>query len=348
MTALTIEYWIRMTDPHQSADSTFTYSVYNVAGRGSTGGLAYEAANEMGIFHNPTNDDLWRGQSREIVSSPDNLCYNATKCLEWSHVAVTWCADPTSSAHGQIAFFLDGRLISNATSCAVGTCDMGRPLEPGGIVHFGQDADSPWSNFDELQALTGVVDELRVWPAVRSDAEIITSYRRGFNDVDAATMALYWRFDDVDSTLAHDSSGHLLHGLVGQMDTPRNELTFSTDRPSQRPAAPTQLPSTAPFVGTGPVVSVIVHGANTLVLPSTDADGDALTTTLGLAPTAGMLTPIGGEAAINRGGVITDTARSDSHRVVYTPSAFATWEGDNFTYIVSDGSSSTEATVTLL
>ena len=58
-----------------------------------------------------------------------------------------------------MAIYIDGARAANATVCDVGTCDMGMPLQPEGIIHLGQEADRPSGDFDEYQALNGVIDE---------------------------------------------------------------------------------------------------------------------------------------------------------------------------------------------
>ena len=102
-------------------------------------------------------------------------------------------------------------------------CDFGKGLQAGGVIHMGQEADKPWGDFEELQSFTGLVDELRVWSVVRSDAQIKASYAKGIDvssDPDAGSLAFYWRFDTaglVQGSSALDSSGNGLNGIVGGM-----------------------------------------------------------------------------------------------------------------------------------
>jgi hypothetical protein len=106
------------------------------------------------------------------------------------------------------------------------------------------------------------------------------------------------------------------------------------------------LPSTAPVVGNGPVVSIIVDGNNIVTLGSFDPEDDDLTTRILSAPASGTL--IDAEGNILTGGsTVHDAARKQNKRVWYTPTAFDSWTGDVFTYDVSDGGSPVRADVML-
>lgn len=347
---LTIEYWVNVIDPHLTQQPVFAYSAYNVAGRDGAGGAPYENANELVLLHAPTYFRLFRATSNKNLGSSG--LYDAA--YNWTHVAVVWAADPASSPHGQLAYYLNGVLVDNVTACAYQACDFGMGLQAGGVIHLGQEADKPWGDFEELQALTAIVDELRVWSTVRTDAQILASFASGIDtatDPDAGDLAFYWRFDTAGLTQgssAVDSSGKGLTGLVGAMATTENQLQYSTGRASQTPAAPVQLPSTAGLVGEGPVVVPVVAGSNLVVLSSSDPDGDDLATYIRSAPTSGTLSNLAG-VALGVGDVVVDGGRTAGKRVYYTPSttpgaSFA----DSFTFGVSDGGAEVQASVSLV
>ena len=122
------------------------------------------------------------------------------------------------------------------------------------------------------------------------------------------------------------------------------ELQYSTGRPSQRPAAPVQLPSTAGLVGQGPVVVPVVAGSNLVTLPSSDPDGDALTTKLRSLPSTGTLRNAAG-ATLGVGSTVSDAGPA----VYYTPSGtVGAGFTDSFTYGVSDGGAEVTASVQLV
>lgn len=84
--------------------------------------------------------------------------------------------------------------------------------QPGGLFHFGQEADSPWSSFDELQSLDALIDELRIWSRIRSDDEIMRDYQRAPPQADES-LILHYNFDDLDTDargrrVVRDRSGH--------------------------------------------------------------------------------------------------------------------------------------------
>ena len=275
---LTVEYWLNILDPHFMQQAGFAYSAYSVGGRYGVG-PAYENANEFEILHSPTYTRLFHSTTSVDLSSTKE--YDLAE--SWVHVAVVWTADPALSPHGQVAYYLNGELFRNATACAASECDMGMPIQPNGVVSVGQEPDKPWGDFDELQGLAGVLDEFRVWESIRTDAEIRSSFENGIltssdsgglrDGVGGEGLSFYWRFDEPGlerDSLALDSSGRGRHGLVGGMTTTENQIQWVSGKPSQVPVAPTQLPSTALFVGNGPIVVPIVEGLNRVTLLGSD------------------------------------------------------------------------------
>ena len=190
-----------------------------------------------------------------------------------------------------------------------------------------------------LQAFTGLIDEFRVWGAVRSDEQLRESFLQGAASADP-DLHLSWQFDVPGLTqnmLVPDSSGNNRLGMVGALPTVKNELEYSTGRPLQVPAAPMQLPSTAGGVSDGPVVVNVLSGENVLTLRSYDPDGDDLLTTIVSAPSSGRLVDVAGSVELSSGSIVLDTNATANKRVIYFTPDDATWVGDNFTYSVSDG-----------
>eukprot|EP00966_Prymnesium_polylepis_P004102 93892-Prymnesium_polylepis.1 len=157
LSQLTIEYWLNVLDVHVTQQPVFAYSAFSSAGRYSQGGAQYENANELVLLHAPGFARFFRATSR----SPDfALPAPYARAGSWVHVAAVWAANASDNhPHGQLALYLDGVLVANDTICSFGACDMGMPIQPMGFVHLGQEADSPSGDFDEFQALTGMVDE---------------------------------------------------------------------------------------------------------------------------------------------------------------------------------------------
>jgi hypothetical protein len=155
---LSVEYWVNILDDHLSQQPVFAYSVYAVAGRSAP----YSNANEMAINHAPDYTRMFRASSSIDLSQATPYAQAGA----WKHVAVVWTADPTRSPNGQIAAYIDGRLEYNTTVCAFQQCDMGRPLQPDGIVHLGQEADRPCAAAHDERALCSTLSplELTLWP----------------------------------------------------------------------------------------------------------------------------------------------------------------------------------------
>lgn len=55
--------------------------------------------------------------------------------------------------------------------------DAANSAEPGGVLMLAQEQDSPWGDLEEVQSLTGYIDEFRAWSTVRTAAEIKASYK---------------------------------------------------------------------------------------------------------------------------------------------------------------------------
>ncbi|KAL1499713.1 hypothetical protein AB1Y20_012400, partial [Prymnesium parvum] len=318
LSQLTVEYWLHMLDPQQSQMAAFAYSVFDSGGRYGEGGLPYENANELVLIHAQEYTRLFRASSLQDHPHAARLDGESA----WVHVALTWAADPADSPHGQSALFINGTKVANQTLCAVGACGMGLRLQPNGIVHLGQEADRAWGDFDEFQALTGVIDELRVWHTIRTDEEIASSHRSTL--VNASGLNFYWQFDEsAEAESVRDASGNGRSALVGRLATSKNLMTYITGTAPRAPTRPTRLPSTAPVVGEAPVVSLVLDGPNQLSLGSSDAEGDDLWTSIVRPPAHGTLSHAAG--VLLPGAAVVDTERRQNKRVWYTPSDFSSW-----------------------
>ena len=164
-----------------------------------------------------------------------------------------------------------------------------------------------------------------------------------------AGLSLQWSFDvaagtpcvygGIDRTCEVDLSGGGNDGLLGALPTIENELQYSTGLTSTTPVAPEAIPSTAPLIGGGNVIAMLSpSGSVTVELKSYDSDGDDLATVMVDAPLMGILTLIESGDVIGSGGVVVDTSRTASKRIVYTVGSTALSDaGDNFTYSVYDG-----------
>ena len=359
-TELTIEYWYNILDPLLNQNTVFAYSAYNVDGRYGLGGAPYEQANEFIFAPMIGGLRFYKGASLDTCIEPECITpQNTTGAGNWNHVALSWTADAENSRTAnskqhawQVAFYVNGELAYNNTECEVDPCDMGMPIESGGVITLGPEPDTPWGEFDDLQALTGVIDELRVWKRLRTDVEIRESYNLGIANSNSAALSdlsFYWKFDDTASSpsTSFDSSGHNNDALIGSLPTPGNTLKFMNGRAPQRPIAPMALPSTAGIVGDGDIVAVVVEGKNKITLQSFDPDGDDLVTTISSIPAIGVLTDVDGKT-LSLNSIVADGNKTQNKQVFYSPADPSNIVEDSFNFTVNDGGADVLATVKLI
>jgi hypothetical protein len=135
---------MNIMDKHLTQQPVFAYSAYDVSGRYGAGGAAYENANELVGLHAPTYMRLFRATTNKNIAT--SAVYDAAG--NWTHNAIVWSADPAGSPTGQYAFYVNGQLVDNLTACVYDACDMGKPVQGGGVIHLGQEADKPWGDFE--------------------------------------------------------------------------------------------------------------------------------------------------------------------------------------------------------
>ena len=108
----------------------------------------------------------------------------------------------------------------------------------------------------------------------------------------------------------------------------------------------------ARFVGSGNVVVPIVDGANVVVMLAADTDNDTLTLSIAALPTSGFLSSASSGTSLSLSQVFSLEAEPSgsiyTQQVLYTPTDYASWTGDSFRYIVTDGGVPSEALVELV
>jgi len=235
--------------------------------------------------------------------------------------------------------------------------EFGQLIEPAGVLTIGQEPDIPWGDFDPFQAITGVMDEFRVWNVVRSPQQIKDHYKTyiPLQQQQAADLNLYYTFDDFQgpgvSATARDYSplGNNNTGLVGALPTIRNQVTYANGDPPRSPTRPEWIPTpSSPLVGMGDVVIPVAPGSDTLVeLKSFDPDGDDLHTIIVSEPAWGSLHDFAERNTLTTGNVVVDANRTENKRVMFrAPTTFS--EESMFQYSVDDGGTPVMATVRLV
>ncbi|CAB9505497.1 activated protein kinase catalytic subunit alpha-1 [Seminavis robusta] len=214
--------------------------------------------------------------------------------------------------------------------------DFSGLVEPNGVLALGQEPDRPWGDFDPQQAANGCLDEFRVWSSARTPQQIKDNYKLAIDtntDPTAKDLHLYWNFNQPTQgalSLTTDSSPNGTHpGLVGNLPTIANEMTFSNGDPKAPPTPPLRIPTQAcPLVGYNQEVVVAVNtqapnAFTTFELKSFDPDGDDLITTLLSIPPPelGTLHSTTSSEPLAVGDIVTDLERTENKRVVFVVTA---------------------------
>eukprot|EP00899_Mesostigma_viride_P029583 jgi/Mesvir1/980/Mv17525-RA.2 len=349
---VTIEYWLRLSDAYQTSHTVFSYSVLVSA----TGNLSrYEEANELAHKLSPRDSlELSRGAIEEAFAD-NHVGAGMGAYLEWIHIAHTW----STRGGGTTQVYQNGVKVFESSGNGAS-----RPLEPGGHFGFGQRPGQFGDDYDERQALSGLIDEFRIWGTVRSPEDIRATFD---TSVDPSTPGLlvYFSFDDVATEGARvpDLTGNGNDATLGSLSLLSNELKYITSRPPTRPTAPRIVTSTAPLKGTSPLRVYFERGAASLAitLPAHQrgaTPSSPLTTTVATAPSSGTLRTLQG-APLTQGSIIPDpspnpfssSSNNDTKQLVYVPfPSFLSSGADTFAYSVrdTDGNEATVlATVTL-
>eukprot|EP01026_Neomeris_dumetosa_P051141 TRINITY_DN4496_c0_g1_i1.p1 TRINITY_DN4496_c0_g1~~TRINITY_DN4496_c0_g1_i1.p1 ORF type:complete len:1030 (-),score=176.63 TRINITY_DN4496_c0_g1_i1:568-3657(-) len=106
----------------------------------------------------------------------------------WHHLAVTW----DGQNNGNTRIYSNGMLVGEAMNTPT------RPLQSGGALMLGAEQDCYGGCTDPHQGYYGLMDEVRIWKTVRTQAQIMESMRVSgdFND---RNLVAYWKFDDPDT-----------------------------------------------------------------------------------------------------------------------------------------------------
>ena len=179
-TNLTVEFWIRPDLPVRAFATILSYAVsgddnhFFIDARNMRDFQVGVSGGRSGVFTAPGVDD---GQ--------------------WHHLATSW-----RSSDGRLDFHVDGALVFTTNNVATG-----RTLTSGGSFVAGQDQDSVGGGFDPNQAFVGAMDDLRIWDAYRSEAEIGDAWQRLLTGNEPGLEAWY-RMDEGAGGLVADSSGN--------------------------------------------------------------------------------------------------------------------------------------------
>eukprot|EP00736_Rhodelphis_marinus_P005877 Rmarinus@m.23119 len=148
-----VMYWAYFTNEHHPEMCVTSYSVYD-----SKDTPSYDAPDEFSLIHHPSYTHIFRGAGVNRCST--DFCLRSYH--EWVHVTYTWRA-----SDGLAAVYMNGDLAFT-TTLVEGTAGV----RPNGIFVLGQEPDGVGSQYNEMQAFHGVVDEVIVLERMLSAQEV--------------------------------------------------------------------------------------------------------------------------------------------------------------------------------
>ncbi len=141
---LTVTFWMK-SDDTSNAGTPFSYA-------------SASNSNMFIIFH-------YNKFYTYIAGSPSRMYTSATDGV-WHHIAVTW-----RSSDGMLYSYKDGELTASNIH------KQGTLLQQGGCLIIGQEQDSFGNRFDVRQAFKGIIDDIKVYNRVLTDADILDIYQ---------------------------------------------------------------------------------------------------------------------------------------------------------------------------
>ncbi|KAK3253962.1 hypothetical protein CYMTET_36808 [Cymbomonas tetramitiformis] len=338
---LTLEFWVYLYDLHLD-HTPFSYGAYDSY-------TNYENANEFTVYLTSRFLRVFRGTSRYDCEA--QRCLNISSVSEWNHIAAT-----LDTSTGDLKIYIGGDLVDQT----VVSGDFRKPIVPKGAVILGNEQDAFAGGFDELQALDGMLDNLRLWNCVRTASEIAKGLHQRLDPADYPDMTQLLHFDEVISEsqgqIIQDLSGRGESALWGRMPTLKNEMIYQTARGITPPQAPRLVASLADVYGSAIVVYLHPGEARTILLRAHAEEESDIVVTLEteLAATVGgsegTLTNLDGHA-IEAGATLSHSGDEGGPIVRYTaPQSLAgpvAWSA-NFSYRVTDVTSGEHTVATVV
>jgi len=152
---ITVEFWLN------TSDTTRSGTVFSYASSGSS--------NDFMIF-NYGGFAIYRGGGVATgVAGNDG---------DWVHIAVTW-----QSTGGQAQLYKNGQIAWS------GSVSAGTSITSGGTLVIGQEQDCIGGCFDPGQAVSGLVDEVRVYSLILQQSAIQQHYAEGLKNHRSLVMS---------------------------------------------------------------------------------------------------------------------------------------------------------------
>ena len=217
----TIEFWmyVKPTDWNAEVNEIF---VYGTVGMLQQVGLDFGMPAVKGMPGNHAT----LGPYTDGIYDDDTGVYLGidSAAPQWLHVAMTWDGPNTT-----LRTYVNGALKITTKSAA-----SNKLITTASPFYLG--CNPPYYG-----CFNGLVDELRIWNVLRTDAQVMGAYNKALVGNEAGLVG-YWKFDDAPgSTTAVDSvttAGHTPHTGTLMATSPAGMPTFVTPDPLPLVACP--------------------------------------------------------------------------------------------------------------
>ncbi len=216
----TIEFWMYVKPTDWVAESNEIYVYGTVGASLQQIGLDFGAPAVQGMAGNhatlgPYTDGTYDDDTGKYLGIDSTAS-------QWLHVAMTW--DGTNTT---LRTYVNGTL-------RISTKNTAQLITNQSPFYLG--CNPPYYG-----CFNGLVDELRIWKVLRTDAEILASYDKALVGNEPGLVG-YWKFNEAPGSLTAADSvttpGHTAHPGTLLAATPANVPTFVTPDPLARVACP--------------------------------------------------------------------------------------------------------------
>ena len=204
-TEMTIELWASIDGPQ-----TYCTRLLRKAGDMQPG--YYIAAAQSDRWMQVRFDGV--ANAGKTIRAMDNV-EHTERVGSWHHFAGVYAQD-------YVAFYVDGKLIDK------------KPHEPGDLGHSPVDLFIGHGMVGN-EYFKGMIDEVRIWNVARSPQEIQDNMSQSV-PADSSGLAAYWKFDEGQGGIAHDSTRNQNHGTLENRFTASGRFKSIVENTSEEAA----------------------------------------------------------------------------------------------------------------
>eukprot|EP00667_Euglena_gracilis_P001312 EG_transcript_1312 len=318
--AFTVEMWLR-----GYAESTASFSPFSVA--------------------HPADDNVLTVSDSVKLLNVEVLKTPPCPAFSWCHLALA--VDLTAYPTYSMQTYVNGQLVGNATGVFTqGLTPADIEVETLTFV-VGQEQDSQLGTFDPTQIFSGLLDEVRVWNATRTAAQIQADYFLSLTPPFPADLVSYYTFDagGWDDTyypdLVNASEGHRFYVA----DTANATTAASVPPAYAPPVAP--LPRLA--LSSAPVCAVDKTGRLAVrVAPTGTATVPVASLYCGGPAVSATVTAVAGGTVSAEGRPALGVSLGNTQVITFTASSGVFGAGAGFNFTASAGPTSVSGLVEVL